>query len=64
MPHPARLATALLLALSALAPAQDNKAQLANDLEVFRKSTQAAERGQRFERIAAAGKDGAEPALR
>ncbi|MFT4841698.1 MAG: hypothetical protein ACJA0V_002132 [Planctomycetota bacterium] len=60
----ARIVTAMALALVAVAPAQDEKARLANDLDAFRKSTQSEQRGQRFERILAAGKTGAEPALR
>ena len=54
----------MTLALMAVAPAQDNKSRLAADLDVFRKSTVREERGRRFERILAAGKVGAEPALR
>ena len=64
MLHLVRRVTATALALVAVAPAQDEKARLAQDLDVFRKSTQPGERGRRFEQILAAGKAGAELALR
>jgi hypothetical protein len=64
MSHSARTVTVLALALATAISAQDNKAQIADDLDAFRKSTQPAERGRRFERILTAGETAAEPALR
>jgi hypothetical protein len=64
MPHSARTVTVLALVLATATSAQDNKAQIADDLDVFRKSTQPEERGRRFERILTAGKTPSESALR
>ncbi|MFT4513955.1 MAG: hypothetical protein ACI89X_002482 [Planctomycetota bacterium] len=64
MTYSAPIVAAIALALVAVAPAQDEKARLADDLDVFRKSTGSEQRGRRFERILAAGKAGAESALR